>query len=363
MTPRKGNLMISRSLGGVVLRVVLVFALVASGTPSPLPAAPSTDAPTGYYFRNGRGIYHVDYSEMLSNATAVLEGSGEFTVTVKRARFFDECLTCDDSFVFGSAPLMHDVERLGFTEREVEESTAVDLRYVDRWSDVVTWRVVGSDDRVTTSFRVGADLVAMTLPRGFSVEEPGEATARDVALIEVNGALAEIDGTVLRDLAEVVQSGKPISEINVPASLEDVADRISDVPRLVTGVTGLGVAESRARVDGPLQLVPWGPAIGSRACEVECMTCLGTLVGAVGAGIGLILACGSALVTGGSTAIACVMAFLGYQATHVAVFASCAACGDCMGAPHPPPPTDPAPEECPCQGEEDCPCSPPEPGS
>jgi hypothetical protein len=344
-----------RSLSGDILRVVLVFALVAFGMPEPLPAAPRTEMAAGYYFQNGHGIYHVDYTDMLSHAAAALEGSGEFTVTVRRAGFFDEPVTVEVPFVFGDNPSIDDVVSLGSTEQEVVDSTGVDLRRVDRWNEVATWRVTGSDDEMKVSFRVGADHVAMTVPREFSGDDPETFDAGAVAVIEANGVFVEMDAERVRSLASAVRSGEALPAVSAPEALEEIAGSFSDLPRFVNGVKGFLVAQTRARVDGPLQLVPWGAAMGPRRCEIECVSCVAALVAMVGSFVGLVAGCGATVATGGAAAALCVAAFLGLMATELVVMGSCAACGLCISPPPAPPPSD----RCPCDDEEEesCPCA------
>jgi len=351
-----------RSLSGDVLRVVLVLALVAFGMPEPLPAAPTSDAAAGYYFQNGRGIYHVDYTDMLRNSAAVIEGSGEFTVTVRQARFFDEPLNVDRPFVFGDTPSTDDVVSLGSTGQEVAESTEIDLRRVDRWSEVVTWKVTGSDEEMTTSFRVGSDYVSMTVPRGFSSEDPEAFDASAVAVIEANGVFVEMDVERVRNLAKAVQSGEALPEVDAPGGFEEIAGSFGDLPKFVNGVTGFLVAETRARVDGPLQLVPWGAVMGPQRCELVCIACMGALLGLTASLIGLVAACGATVFSGGAAAVLCIAAFVGVGAAELVLMGSCAACGLCIShPPNSPMQTDP----CPCDDEEgeeeDCPCANPFP--
>jgi hypothetical protein len=348
----------NRTLSGDILRVVLVFALVAFGMPQPLPAATADDAVAGYYFQNGRGIYHVDYGEMLSNAAAALEGTAEFTVTVRQARFFDEPLTVDEPFVFGSTPSTDDVVSLGSTEREVTDSTGIDLRHVDRWQEVVTWKVTGSDREITTSFRVGCDSISMTVPREFLGKDTEAVRPGAVAVIEANGVFAEIDVETVRGLAKAAKSGEALPELEALSGLEEIAESFDDLPRLVNGVTGLWVAEARARVDGPDELVPWGTAIAPQRCELECVACAGALLALVGSLIGLVAACGATVFSGGAAAVLCIAAFVGVGAAEMALMGSCAMCAACIEIPPlPPTPTDP----CPCDDEEedaeDCPCA------
>ncbi len=338
----------NRSLIGDSLRVVLAFGLVVYGMPAPAATAPVQDG--NYYFQNGEGVYHVDYSDLLTRIDEALAGPGEISVVVKRARSSGRPAP-DAPFVFGDTPSADEIVTLGSAAADVEDRTGKRLDRVQDWDEVVTWSVKGAAETVTTTFTVGVDAVAMTVPRAMLRHDGDEILDGSVVTVEVNGVPTDIDATVFRDLV-----AKPtVAAADLVAT---VGGRIIDAEGFINGVTGFLAVEAKARVEGPLTLIAPDALSTPSSCVPSCTSCAGAAMSNIAMYFALISSCGGALVTGGTSLVVCIGVFLALEASHLLLFGACGACYECANPSPPPPPTSPDPEPCPCEGEPLCDCAP-----
>jgi hypothetical protein len=132
------------------------------------------------------------------------------------------------------------------------------------------------------------------------------------------------------------------------AVLEEVSSRLHDGRRFLEAYLGF-----RALLDGLLAQRLDTPATRDDGCWLACLRCFGTLLGFVGSSIGLVTACGGALVTGGSTLIICVGAFIAHETVMIAALTACASCNACASK------TQRKKKDCcECRGEPLCDCPP-----
>jgi hypothetical protein len=188
---------------------------------------------------------------------------------------------------------------------------------------------------VRSTYRVGADTVSLALPVEWITQPGSPAGAYASGRLEVNGRVTPIPPEWL------LPSGAADTEALAEA-LAGLDRDLRDRDRFFESYL-----EFEA-VFGALSEQEAPPPTGARrgSCFIACLRCGGSLVTYAGSTLALIAACGSALVSGGSTMLICMGAFLGHEATMIMALGACGACSmchddsrredccDCRGLPH-----------------------------
>jgi hypothetical protein len=199
------------------------------------------------------------------------------------------------------------------------------------WHERIHWSLSVDESWVRSSYRVGVDSVSLSLPVEWITQPGSPAGAYASARLEVNGLATPIPPEWL------LPSGAADTE--ALAGLErDLRDRDRFFESYLEFETVFGALREE---EAP-------PRSSSRkgSCFIACLRCGGSLVTYAGSTLALIAACGSALVSGGSTILICLGAFLGHEATMIMALGACAGCSmchddsrredccDCRGLPH-----------------------------
>jgi hypothetical protein len=283
------------SLSSRLIAQALIFGLVAAGIPG-LPSNAGGEPTLGdpVYLSDGHSVLSLDAEALREVWRVIVARSGSRSLTL-----------------YAAPP----------TERHDAGFAAI-----DSWDPVITWTVSATAGGLTSTLGSGFDRVATTVPWNVNGGEGLLSDSGSQIEVEVNGVVVHLDAESLYDLQRAVLAGEVLSPESLPPGLERIAAAFHDLAGFVDHAQRLYLVESRVRGDadwdGSLHPVPHG-------CASVCMGCAASMLVSVGAYLGLVAGCGGALVTGGATALACVAAFIGVQASHLAVFSSCGRCFDC----------------------------------
>jgi hypothetical protein len=203
-------------------------------------------------------------------------------------------------------------------------------------------------DYVTATYRVGHDRLTVAIPRIVLANEWGEAADDDVppALVEVNGATAELDAVALTRSREVL----PYLRASYPRwrawELSWLFGNLDDPRRLVNGLEGL------QQIDYMSGMQLLGGT--TESCMGPCLSCAGSLVTVAGASAAIGLSCGGSVFTGGISLGICWTAIVTAPGTVMLAAANCSKCDHCISDsavdPRPVPPAcDPCDKTKPCQ--------------
>jgi len=329
--------------------VVVLSLLLAAGS---LPAAslePQRDrrADGARFYANLGQLFSLEGAgEAIGRGGIPVEGE-ELTLILRRAvhtSSADEAEWRERGFVFAEEGEAGRFLDLGPDRERALRATGRLVRPA-RWEEIVRWSGSAGEGRVTSTFRVGRDRVSVTLPRErIEGARAGESAAGGIVLIEANGTSARLDETVLQRArtGRLCGKGRGTSE---ERALRRIAASFVDLPRFLNHVRGYLEIDRHERVRQALALLPAGEETADSGCATPCLSCAGTLLASVSAYIALVSACGGTLVTGGTTAVLCIAAYLGLQGSHLVVFGSCGRCVECVREP-----------DCPCEGEPLCDC-------
>ena len=318
------------------LAVAMSVALVFSPTLARVQAVQNI-TPHEVFVLNTTKMILFDFSEYHDNIAGFVDGETDLTIRVSR--------TGSDH---GSeeSPLL-------FGSREEVVSNGVDLD-ARVWNQTMEYKL---------SKNTNGLVLAVTSWDGqiFSMEFPWAAirnAPESSVKVGANGRWGEFHPSVFNELWSGV--APPAGEAS---KLEDLLSGLSPEFRrglAEYGQAGLSLHQGFPPIQGSAiqedgDVTKFEGPIYLMECEAEWMGCLGSLGVVMVSLIGLVLACGSSLVTGGMTAAACIAAFLGVSTAQLLSFSACGALANCLDDPTPSPPGG----DDPC-GPDDEDCPPPE---
>lgn len=314
-----------------LLSVLLSAGIVWSGVPAV--QADQSDAIVSYVENEGE-LFRLDFSDFANvQLEDVSSGPASWQVTLDHA-VFPGGMSRPEYFVFGDP-----AETSQFIDRGVDPDAAARAMGEDisavAWEQVVRFDVTSTLTHYRLRYTTQADYLEISYPKSFLLTgytvDPYDAVS-----IDVNGEVALLSQQLFNKLG----SGDPEKiepMLNMfPASVTSAIATLVDPDGLMNAVLGFEyMALVTKRVSGDVVQGCWG----------ECISCAGSLL-AFGASLaGIILACGSALVTGGSTAVLCILSFVGATSIAAVSLGACSACGSCGRG-----------DSCPCSGQPVCDC-------
>lgn len=335
------------------LRFALAWIVSAVLVAGSLPAEASNDAGPAEaedvrFFEHGGDLFRLDYGDALVHGTAALRTTGEFSVLLSRAApgaSFDDSEWRRHGFALDEGLAAERFTDLGSDAPRALARAGRDTRAELRWEEVVRWTVTSAPGHVTSTFAVGPDRASLTVPRELLAVGASALPPDAAIVVEVNGIAARVDGALVEGLRALASCpGTPLPA-GASRELRALGESFIDLPRFMNHVQGYLAMETLARVKRALASVPRSEDPVLASCVSSCLSCAGSLLASAGAYIALVAACGSSLVTGGSTALICIAAFLGVQSSHLLVFGACASCVECGTEP-----------DCPCEGQPLCDC-------
>lgn len=325
---KKGDFSVAKRL----LSVLLSAGIVWSGVPAV--QADQSDAMVSYVENEGE-LFRLDFSDVANvQLENVSSGPASWQVTLDHA-VFPGGISRQEYFVFNDP-----VETSRFIDLGVDPDTAARAMGEDIstvvWEQVVRLEVTSTLTHFILRYTTQADYLEISYPKSFLLTGH-TVDPYDAVSIDVNGEVALISQQLFNKLG----SGDPEKiepMLNMfPASVTSAIATLVDPDGLMNAVLGFEhMALVTKRVSGDVVQGCWG----------VCMSCAGSVL-AFGASLaGIIFACGSALVTGGSTAVLCILAFVGATGVAAVSLGACAACGSCGRG-----------DDCPCSGQPVCDCA------
>jgi hypothetical protein len=196
--------------------------------------------------------------------------------------------------------------------------------------EAVTWTIETTAQVITSTFRVGLDTASVTIPWAALRSTPRELALVKPVEITINGIPTLVETQTYLSLRGRDFFPESTDHLGLPIELSRIEADFIDLQRFMRGVQAFFLVDSSLRRDDS-----WRTAVNLRAgsgCISICLGCAGSALAGAGAYAALIASCGGALITGGSTALLCIAAFLGVQATHVAMLSDCGRCYECYTA-------------------------------
>jgi len=312
----------------------LVAALLVWSVPTPTSraAAPTTDHES-LQFRHGETLFRLDPGELESLWATLAERWGSHSVTLYAASPQHAAGTPGEGVMFNFAEpaALDELVQLELAASPGPGGNSANGTAAALWEEIVTWEVTSTALSVTSTLLVGADRVSTTVPWDLIdgwTEFPSQSAEVEV---EVNGTVVRLDADSFERLrATVLDPGIDVQHSAVPG-LALLAGSFDDLPRFANHVQGLFLAEARIRGEMAVTQTSDGPR-KKKSCAPACLSCVGSLMLNIAAYLALIGSCGSALVSGGVTAIACMAAFIGLQGAHFAALGACGRCYLCATA-------------------------------
>jgi hypothetical protein len=287
------------------------MALVGLGVPHI--AAEGANGPThdgsNDYILGGGEILQFDADRFREAYTDLGKKPGSHSVTISRAR------------LAGPLPRGYgDTPRVA----RFEPGAVIDAH------ETVTWTLETTSQAVTSALSVGFDTLSARIPWAVLEASPQELAFVPPVEININGIPTILDAQSYLALLARVSSGEIHGQLALPAELSRMDSDFVDLQRFIDGAVAFFLVDSTLRRDDSWRAAAMRPA--GKSCVSICFGCAGSALGGVASYAALIASCGGALVTGGSTALLCIAAFLGVQAAHVAMLGACGRCYECYTA-------------------------------
>jgi hypothetical protein len=296
---------------------------------------------------NAGRLLKLQRSGSAQSVAEVIEGRGQMSLSIDGAVVATDRHR-DRGFVFDGAPGDERFALLGPYVAESRRSFGGPAQRVVEWRRIITYHVTAGADYVTATYRVGHDRLTVAIPRIVLATEWGEAADADVppALVEVNGATAELDAVALTRSREVLPYLRAAYPRWRARELSWLFGNLDAPRRLVNGLEGL------QQIDYMSGMQLLGGT--TESCMGPCLSCAGSLVTVAGASAAIGLSCGGSVFTGGISLGICWTAIVTAPGTVMLAAANCSKCDHCISDsavdPRPVPPAcDPCDKTKPCQ--------------
>lgn len=298
-----------------LLSVLLSAGIVWSGVPAV--QADQSDAIVSYVENEGE-LFRLDFSDFANvQLEDVSSGPASWQVTLDHA-VFPGGMSRPEYFVFGDP-----AETSQFIDRGIDPAAAAkavgeDISTVI-WEQIAQLDVTSTRTRFVLRYTVQEDYLELSYPKSFMglgvPEDPS-----DVVSIEINGAVATLSKQLLYKLG----SGDPDTIEPMlglfPASVTSTVEALVDPDGLMNVLVGFEYMALVTKLDNPL--VP-------QSCFGVCLVCAGSLGVSLLGLASMVIACGGTLITGGATALLCIMAFVGTGFAAIIAIGSCVQCNEC----------------------------------
>jgi len=300
---------------------VLCLALIGVGIPiassASMTALAAVGVPPSLYVEIGHELFYIDFSSFLENYAETTEGSGSFTVSVKKAMLPDS--RGGAAFVLGENPSADDVRILGSDLSEAAMLTGTDPQRVQAWSELISWTMIRTPGFTRTSFTVGPDSFSMLVPQ--SVMD-GKPRTGDTIDLELNGFVVPLEPNRF-DAFLPGPGGVPA--VDAEELLLPLVEQFVDSGAFLNSYVGFALIAERI----------FSTYNNQNGCAAACMGCAASMLLSASSFIAVLGACGAAVGTAGAMTPACIGAILGHIGSNALMLSSCASCGDCV-SPGPP---------------------------
>jgi len=186
------------------------------------------------------------------------------------------------------------------------------------WQERIHWSLSADENRVRSTYRVGSDTVSLALPVEWVNRTALPSGTFPPAELEVNGLVTLIDPDWL------TTPGVADPEA-LARTLNGLERALRDRERFFESYLEFENVFGALHEQEPLST----PRVRRDSCFLACLRCAGSLVTYTGSTLALVAACGSALVSGGSTILICVGAFVGHEAAMIMALGACGGCSIC----------------------------------
>jgi len=219
----------------------------------------------------------------------------------------------------------------------------------ETWIMELQWDVTFDEKMATSTYRVGPDRVTVRFPRELiGTDRVAKASATTPSIeLDVNGVTTFVDPGMLAEWQPATRRlDSEIVVTDLPTPLHD-PQGFTEKWAGFRNLMDIVYKQRMARIDEP----------GKARCMGPCLACAGGLLATFGTSLALVATCGGALVTGGATAIGCLIVFIAHESAMLTTAAGCSVCGTCAatggrtGGVRPE-------ECCPCLGSPNCQCPP-----
>lgn len=306
-----------RSAVASVLCLALIGVGIPIGSSASMTALGAVEVPPSLYVEIGQELFYVDFSSFLENYSEAAQGSGSFTVSVKKAVLPDS--RGGAAFVLGETPSAADVRILGPDLSEAAMLTGTDPQQVQAWSELISWTMFRTLGFTRTSFTVGADSLSMLVPQSVMDGKPRQGDTID---LELNGFVVPLEPNRF-DAFLPGPGGVPA--LDAEELLSPLVEQFVDSGAFLNSYVGFALIAERI----------FSTYNNQNGCAAACMGCAGSMLLSVASFLAIVGACGAAVGTAGAMALACAAAVFGHIGSNAVMLSSCASCGDCV-SPGPP---------------------------
>ena len=313
---------------------MLSTALVWLGIPT---VQADQSAATVRYVDNHGELFRLDFSDFANvHPENISSGPATWHVTLDHG-VFPGGMSREEYFVFENSVETSPFIDLGVDPAESAQAVGTDISMV-AWEQVVRLDVTSTSSHFVFRYATQVDYLEISYPKSFVLTGYGVDPSH-VVTIDINGEVALVSQQLFNKLGSG-DPGKIEPMLDMfPASVSAAAATLTDPSGLLNAVMGLeSMTLATKGISADIVQSCWG----------VCMSCAGTLI-LFGASLaGIILACGSSLVSGGSTAVLCILAFVGATGAAAVSLGSCSDCASCGDDDDP---------ICPCRGQLVCDCA------